>query len=325
MKLFVTGATGFVGSHLLRRLAGSRHETCCLIRDRSRATFLEELGASLVVGDVTKRETLPAGMTGCDGVIHLANIYSFWEHDKSLYSKVNIEGTRNVLEAALEAGVPKVVHVSTVLVYGKPADSPFSEESSAGPKQFSEYARTKFEGDRIAWELHDTQGLPLVVLYPGGILGPGDEKSTGDLIRNLVSGKMPATVLDNSVFTYVHVADVVEGIVRAMEKEGNVGEKYFLGKHQLSMREFYETVCEFSGAKLPRFRIPDVLAMPTAKLLTLVADIVNRPPLWGMAEDAIRMGIAGTRVDGTKAERELGITYTPLRLALEESVRSLAD
>ena len=325
MKLYVTGATGFVGGHLVRRLADSGRETCCLIRKSSRVTHLEELGVSLVVGDVTKKETLPAGMTGCDGVIHLANVYSLWERDKSLYSKVNIDGTRNVLEVALEVGVSKVVHVSTVLVYGKPADSPFSEESSIGPEQFSEYARTKFEGDRIAWELHDTQGLPLVVLYPGGILGPGDQKFTGDLIRNLVSGRMPATVLDNSVFTYVHVADVVEGIVRAIEKEGNVGEKFFLGKYQLSMREFYEIVCEVSGAKLPRFRIPNLLARPTAKLLTLLADIIKRPPLWGMAEDAIRMGMTGTHVDGTKAERELGITYTSLRLALEEAVRTLED
>ena len=325
MKLFVTGATGFVGGHLVRKLADSGHKMCCLIRESSRATLLEELGASLVVGDVTKKETLTAGMTGCDGVIHLANIYSLWERDKSLYSKVNIEGTRNVLEAALEVSVHKVVHVSTVLVYGKPADSPFSENSAAGPEQFSEYARTKFEGDRIAWALHSAEGLPLVVLYPGGILGPGDEKFTGELIKKLIAGKIPATVLDNSAFTYVHVADVVEAIVRAMEKEGNIGEKYFLGKHQLQMHEFYETVCEFSGANLPRFRIPNSLAMPTARLLTLFADIVKKPPLWGMAEDAIRMGIAGTHVDGTKAERELGITYTPLRRALEEAVRGLSD
>jgi dihydroflavonol-4-reductase len=323
MRVFVTGATGFVGSHLIRKLASSKHDLCCLVRETSVTAQLEELGTSLVRGDVTRKGTLARGMAGCDCVIHLANVYSLWESDTSVYSRVNIDGTRNVTEAALDLGVPKVIHVSTVLVYGKPDQSPFSEETPPGPVQFSEYARTKAEGDRIAWQLHETRGLPLVVLYPCGILGPGDEKVTGQVIRNLVSGKMPATVLDKSVFTYVHVRDVAEGIVKAMEREGNTGEKYFLGNLQLSMREFYEIVCECSGARLPRFKMPDPLAMPTARLLTLVANIVKRPPLWGMSTDAIRMTLAGHRVDGTKAERELGITYTPLRQALEECVQSL--
>jgi len=323
MRVFVTGATGFVGNHLVRRLAGSKHDLCCLVREGSAKAALEEVGASLVRGDVTRKETLAAGMTGRDCVIHLANIYSMWEPDRSLFSRVNIDGTRNVMEVALDLGIPKVIHVSTVLVYGKPDQSPYSEGTPPGPVQFSEYARTKAEGDRIAWHLHETRGLPLVVLYPAGILGSGDEKFTGQVIRDLVSAKMPATVLDRSVFTYVHVADVAEGIVKAMEKEGNIGERYFLGNNRLSMREFYETVCEFSGAKVPRFKMPDSLAMPTARFLTLVADIVKKPPMWGMATDAIRMGIEGTHVDGTKAERELGITYTPLRQALEECVRSL--
>lgn len=121
-------------------------------------------------------------MHGCDSVVHLANIYSFWEPDKRIYTQVNVEGTCNVMECALEVGVRKVVHVSTALVYGKPADSPFTEGSPAGPQLFSEYARTKAAGDRIVWELHKKAGLSLVVIYPGGVLGPGDTKSTGQYI-----------------------------------------------------------------------------------------------------------------------------------------------
>lgn len=323
MRVFVTGATGFVGSHLVRKLAASQHEMCCLVRSASATEPLREAGASLVRGDVTQRNTLAAGMAGCDCVVHLANLYSLWEPDPSLYTKVNIDGTRNVMEVALDIGVPKVIHISTVLVYGKPDQSPFTEETPPGRLQFGEYARSKAEADRTAWELHETRGLPLVVLYPGGILGPGDDKFTGQVIRDLVAGRMPATVLDRSVFTYVDVRDVADGIVRAMEKDDNIGEKYFLGKYQLSMREFYESVCESSGVRVPRLRLPDALAMPSAMLLTFIANVVKRPPLWGLTTDAIRMGLAGVRADGTKAERELGITYTPLRKALEDCVRSL--
>lgn len=325
MRVFVTGATGFVGSAVIPKLAASGHQLRCLVRASSLTTGLDRAGAELVRGDVTVRESLAPAMAGCDSVVHLANLYSLWEPDPRLYTTVNIDGTRNVMEAALESRVPKVVHISTVLVYGKPAEIPFSEETPPGSEQFSEYARTKAEGDRIAWGLHCERGLPLVVLYPAGILGPGDDKFTGQVIRNLVSGKMPATMLDDAVLTYVHVDDVAAGIVRAMEKQDNIGEKYILGTNQLSMREFFEIVCDCSGTAVPRLRIPDWLAMPTARLLTLLADLTNRPPLWGMAVDAVRMGIEGVQADGTKAERELGISYTPVRQALEECIRSLGE
>ncbi len=153
MKVFITGATGFIGTHLLQRLAQTEHELYCLIRPTSHVHILEELGATLIVGDVTDRKSLHAGMKGCDWVMHLANVYSFWEPNRQIYTEVNIEGTRNVMECALEAEVTKVVHVSTALVYGKPADYPFTEKSPVGPVWFSEYARTKYAGDLIAREL----------------------------------------------------------------------------------------------------------------------------------------------------------------------------
>jgi len=157
---------------LVERLDQAEHELHCLVRNTSDIHTLKERGAILVTGDVTDMDSLREGMRGCDCVINLANVYSFWEPRRQIYTDVNISGTRNVMEVALETGVSKVVHVSTTVTYGKPADCPFTEESHVGPVRFSEYARTKYAGDLIAWELHEKKGLPLVVIYPGSPLTP---------------------------------------------------------------------------------------------------------------------------------------------------------
>jgi len=204
MRIFITGATGFIGSYLADRLAGTGHEMICLVRDAGKAQKLKTLGATLVTGDVTDRRSILSGMADCDWVIHLANIYSFWERRESVFTQVNVEGTRNVLECALELHIPKVLHVSTMAAYGKPAELPFTEETPAGPERFSAYARSKYEGDLIAWDLYKKKGLPLVVLYPGPVLGKGDTQFTGQLIKRLVQGRQPALAFPNTITTYVH-------------------------------------------------------------------------------------------------------------------------
>jgi dihydroflavonol-4-reductase len=320
MKVFITGATGFIGAHLVRRLAQDEHELHCLVRRTSQIRTLEELGAVLITGDVTDMNSIRQGMQSCDWVMNLANIYSFWESDKRVFGNVNIEGTRNVLECALEMGVSKLVHVSSVVVYGKPPECPFVEESPVGPVRFSEYARTKYEGELIAWELYEQRGLPLVVIYPGSVLGPGDNKATGQYHRNLIAGRMPARLFEDSVLTYVHVRDVVEVIVRAAEKADNIGEKYFACGQQLSMREINEMVCDIAGIPLPELAQPDRQVMANAALMTRLAEATKKPPLLGMSIDLVRTTKEGFMADGSKAERELGITYTPIRVALEEAV-----
>jgi dihydroflavonol-4-reductase len=320
MKVFITGATGFIGTHLVRRLVQDEHELHCLVRRTSQIRTLEELGAVLITGDLTDMNSIRQGMQSCDWVMNLANIYSFWEPDNRVFGNVNIEGTRNVLECALEMGMSKVVHVSSVVVYGKPPECPFVEESPVGPVRFSEYARTKYEGELIAWELYEQRGLPLVVIYPGSVLGPGDNKATGQYHRNLIAGRMPARLFEDSVLTYVHVRDVVEVIVRAAEKADNIGEKYFACGQQLSMREINEMVCDIAGVPLPELAQPDRQVMANAALMTRLAEATKKPPLLGMSIDLVRTTKEGFTADGSKAERELGITYTPIRAALEEAI-----
>ena len=323
MKIFITGGTGFIGIELVKRLEKTEHKLCCLVRKTSNVRLLKGMRVNLVWGDVTDKNSLLPGMEGCDWVINLANVYSFWEPDKRLFTQVNVEGTRNIMESALQTGISKMIHVSTVVIYGKPQDIPFTEESEVGSVRFGEYSRTKYMGDLIAWEYYQKRGLPLVVIYPAAVLGPGDPKATGKYLQNLLHRRLPATVFDDSFFTFVHVKDVAEAIVRAVEKENNIGQKYIIGKHQLTFGEINRMVSEISGVPLPKIHMPDYLAVINAHLLTWIADLIKKPPLWGMAIDQIRVMKEGVRADGSKGERELGITYTPIRNALEETIASL--
>jgi dihydroflavonol-4-reductase len=322
MKILVTGATGFIGSYLARRLKQTNHQIFCLVRKTSNVRLLNELGVTLVSGDVTDKNSVLEGMKDCDWVINLANVYSFWEPDKRVYTQVNIEGTRNVMQCALETGISKVMHVSTAAIFGKPKDVPFTEESPVGPVRFSEYSRTKYEGDLIAWEYYRKNRLPLVVIYPVAVLGPGDPKATGKYIQNLIRRRLPATVFDDSCFTFVHVKDVAEIIVRAAEKKDNIGQKYIAGKFQLTFGEINRMVSEISGVPLPKFKLPGFMARFNAHLLTWTAYLIKKPPWWGMAIDQMRIMQEGARADGSKAKRELGITYTPIRIAMEETIAS---
>jgi dihydroflavonol-4-reductase len=323
MKVFVTGATGFIGSHLVPRLLRDGHELRCLVRRPGAGRALEGQGAATVTGDVTDRGSIERALPGCDCLLHLANVYSFWERDRRLYAKVNVEGTRNVMECALAASIPRVVHVSSVVIYGRPADSPFTEESPLGPVRFSEYARTKHAGDRIAWELHERRGLPLVTILPGAVLGPGDTKPTGDYLRSLVRRHMPARVMEDSVLTFVHVRDVAEAIARVAARDDLSGARYLLGAERMRLRDVNRMVSRISGVPLPVLRMPGPMATAGAALLTWLADRIGQPPPWGMSRDQIRTMREGFAFDGSKAERELGFAYTPVRAAVQEMIAAI--
>lgn len=298
----------------------TKHEIYCLARKTSNTAELETLGAKIVFGDVQDKESLRKGMQGCDWLLNLANLYSFWEPVKSAYQNVNVVGTQNVLECALEAGLSKVVHVSTVAIYGKPSTLPFSEESIPGPVRFSEYAQTKYEGDLIAWELFKKKKLPLVMIFPAAVLGRGDISMAGQSINRLIHKKLPARVFKKQVITYVHVNDVAEAILKAAEKPDNIGEKYIVGNDRLSFDEFYNLVSELSGVSNPLLVMPDWLTMINARILTAIADITKQPPLWGMSVDAMKTFKEGFMAEGSKVQREVGIVYTPIRKALEEEI-----
>ena len=323
MKIFVTGGTGFIGSRVVARLAARGHKLRCLARPSSDTSRLGGLEAAVVRGDLCDRESLCQGMKGCDWVVNVAGTYEFWSPDPGVFRRVNVEGTRNVMECALGAGASKVVHVSTAGVWGKPAEAPVTEMTPFGPRRFGDYFESKYQGEVIAWELHRTRGLPLVVVYPGAVLGPGDPKASGEYIRRLVEHTLPGTVFDRTNFIFVHVDDVAEAIVRAAEKPGNIGEKYLVAKHNATWGEVNALIAGASGTPLPKLRFPDWAAMFAARLFSGVAAVTKRPPLLGMAYDQMRIMKEGITVDGSKAERELGLTYTPLSDCVRDAVGSI--
>jgi dihydroflavonol-4-reductase len=323
MNIFLTGGTGFIGKHTTELLSKTNHQLKLLVRKTSDTSFLNNLNLTLVEGDLTDRKTLLEGMKGCDAVINIAAHYTFWEPNNKIYSKINIDGTRNVLECALECGIKKVVHISTAGVFGKPKEEPFTEKSSFGSIQYSEYFRTKYEGDRIAWELYEKSGLPLVVIYPVCVLGAGDTKASGRYLKDLINRKLPVTVFKNEIFTFVYVKDLAQAIVKALEKDNNIGEKYLVGNYRYTWGEINDMISKISGVPLPRLNLPASITMLNAYLLTVIANLIKKPPLWGMAIDQMRVMKAGFSVDGSKAEKELGINYTPITLALQEAIESL--
>ena len=323
MKAYVTGGTGFIGGRVVAKLRDRGHEVTCLVRTASNTGKLEELGINLVTGDVTDKKSLLATMSGHDWLFNLANVYSFWEPDVTVYRRINVHGTRHVMEAALELDIPKVIHVSTFGVWGKPAESPITEETPVGPRRFADYFQTKYEGDIIAWGLYESRGLPLTVVYPVGVLGPGDPKTTGKYIQQLVRKKLPARAFEDRMFTFVHVDDVAEAICRVAEREGTTGQKYLIGKERRSFGELNQMIVEIPGVKLPYLKMPDALVIPWARILTLIANIIKKPPMWMMAVDQMRVMKYGAEADGSKAERELGITYRPVQQAVREMIDSL--
>jgi len=322
MKILITGGTGFIGSELLKRLSSTSHELVGLARSARSADTLRSLGVQVVRGDVTNKASLISGMRGCDWVVNLANFYEFWNKDTHTFDNVNVEGTRNVLEAAREAGVIKMIHVSTIAAYGN-ARWPITESTPFGDRTPGHYARTKRAGEVIAREYYTKFSFPVVIVSPGGVLGPNDPKPSGRYLSNLVYGKMPAQVLPDSPFPFVHVRNVADVIIRALGKENNQGEKYLVVAENPTFREINKMVSAIAGICLPRLTLPAPLVLAGAYGATFLADLTGKPPMLDMSVEQIRMMKRGMKVDGSKAARELGISYTPIRDALEEMISSL--
>jgi dihydroflavonol-4-reductase len=318
-KVGLTGATGFVGRHVAQLLARGGHRVRCLVREHSDTQFLEGLGADFefVTGDVLEPRTLDAFCEGADWLIHCAGYRDFWHASREFYFELNCRGAENVMRAALAANVKKIVHVSTPLAYGTPSEMPFDEDSPAGP-QHSDYARSKYLGDCAVWGLFEEKGLPLTIVYLAAVIGAGDPRPTME-VRRFAQGRIPALVGADTAFIYVHVRDAALAIVRAAENPNSVGQRYLVGGERATTREYFQIISDLTGVPLPRFEVPNAVILPLARMLTAIARWTGRRPL--VPEDIIRTALAGSLLfDGSKAERELGIRYTPLRMALAEAV-----
>ncbi|HSN82878.1 MAG TPA: NAD-dependent epimerase/dehydratase family protein [Polyangiales bacterium] len=321
----LTGATGFVGRHVVERLMTEPDVRLrCLVRPKSDTGRLQAWGerVTLVRGDVCEPSTLPALLEDVWGVIHLAGYRDFWSRDRSLYYELNTRGAENVFRAALEARVEKVVQVSTPLAFGVPDEIPFDEESTPGPHP-SDYARSKHLADEIGWRMHRELGLPLTVVHLAAVIGAGDPRPTME-VRRAVERRLPVLVGADTVYTYVHVRDAAEAIVRASLRPESVGRRYLIGIERATTRAYFDLIGELAGVPVPRLNVPERLLVPVAHALEKVASCTGRRP--ALPVDILKTTRAGSLVfDGTRAQRELGMQYTPLRVALREAVDEVLE
>jgi dihydroflavonol-4-reductase len=320
VKVFITGATGFIGGHLARQLAQAGYDLHCLTRSTSDTHALQALGVHLVPGSITDPGALAAGMQGCQALVHLASVYSFWEPDMGILQRVNVEGTRAVLQAAAAAGVQRVVYLSTVAVYGVPAQYPFNEETPHAPRLTTVYGRTKRQAEEIVRQAASQHGMQLVVLQPGAVIGAGDTRATGQYLEELLEGRLPLMSFHNTQMNFIHVLDVCDAVQASLERPGAAGQTCLLGGTQMTMWQYLEMISEISGAHLPYLKFPVIVPTLLGWVLTPLAHLLKRPPVWGLSNDQVRMLRDGFVFDGSKAERELGIHYRPVREAVADSV-----
>jgi len=313
---FVTGASGFVGANLVRALLAEGWHVRALVR--SGAPSLDGLRVERVAGDVFA-PGLSDAMRGCDAVFHAAAFYSLWYRDRAALMRVNVEGTRYVLAAARAAGVPRVVHTSSVAAIGVRPDGLAADETYQSPPErlVGTYKRSKYLGELEARRAF-AAGQDVVIVNPATPVGPWDAKPTptGEIIVRFLSGRMPAYV--DTGLNLVDVAEVAEGHLAAYER-GVAGQRYILGNENLTLRALLERLSVLSDRPAPRVRLPRAIPLAYAALREFVLARVGIAP--DISFESVRMAKQMMFYDATKSVAELGLRHRDGTLALGAAVR----
>ncbi len=319
MTILVTGGAGFIGGHLVEALLARGEEVRVYDLKADEASDLRAQGAQFVVGDILDREGLLSAMEGCERVFHLAALLDLWQRDQSVYQRINVEGTRNVLESALEMGVSRLVHTSSATTIGEAEGELGTEETVRRPYFLSRYEESKYLGEQVATELCK-RGLPVVILNPTSVYGPRQTVNiTGAIIRCL-EGRLPFSA--SSRLNYVYVGDIVAGQLAAMQR-GKIGNRYILGGENVGMVEFFSLAAEVAGiSRRPRV-MPGSLLRLMAAVLAAIARVTGGRPV--IAPDEARTASHSFLFDTSKASSELVLEWTPLRDGLERTVSWLRD
>src|SRR5438552_4227892 len=304
MKVFVTGSTGFLGSVIAERLRTRGDTVGQLVRDPAKAELLRKTGREVVVGDLADPDALRRGCDGCDAVVHAGAIYEVGINAPrriDMY-KANVTGTEAVLSAALAVGVPRAVHVSSIVVFGNTNGKVVDETYHRGGGYTSYYDETKTLAHRVA-EGFGAKGLPVVIAQPGQIYGPGDHSGIGAIFRRAAAGKLPVLTFGDLGLNFVHVADVASGIVSLVDR-GRPGQAYVLGGERARLRDAVRIMAALAGKPAPRFEVPPSILRFAARLRPDVAEVVRSAD-----------GVTFWATDA-KARTELGYTSRSLREGL---------
>lgn len=318
MKTLVTGGTGFIGSAIIRALLERGVETRALARPGSNRRNLEGLDIEICEGDLLDPASLERALTGCDTLFHAAADYRLWARDPAAMYAVNVTGTRNILEAALKAGLSKVVYTSSVGTLGNPGDGrPGTEETPVTiDDMVGDYKKSKFMAEREAGSFA-SRGLPLVIVNPSTPAGPCDIKPTptGRMIVDFLNGNMPA-YLDTGL-NIIDVDDCAAGHLLAADK-GRTGEKYILGGENLTLRQIFVMLSEISGVPAPAVRLPYLPVLAAAHVNEAISRITGKEPLIPLA--GVRMAAKKMFFDSTRAKEALGFSSRPPLEALQRAV-----
>jgi nucleoside-diphosphate-sugar epimerase len=320
MNVFLTGGTGFIGGAVARALQQRGDQVTALVRTPAKAAALEAAGVTLVQGDLGDVAAIERGMQGAGAVIHGAAVYEVGipASQRAAMEATNVQGTENVLGAALELKIPRVLYISTVGVFGNTHGKVLDESGPLGTGEGSWYERTKIAAHRAAQRLRE-QGLPLIIVQPGGVYGPGDHSQLGNLMHQFVAGKLPAMAFPGLGINFVHRDDVVAGILLTLDK-GRVGESYILGGEMATAQGFVEILSRVTGRRPPRLTVPTMLLKLSAPLGPLVAPRLGFPPNLHELISASDNVTYWARHD--KAIRELGYAPRPLEQGLRETLQA---
>lgn len=314
----VTGGTGFVGAHVVRALLARGGRVRCLVRPRSDRRNLEGLPVDLFEGDLLDRPSLDGALRGIEVLYHVAADYRLWAKDPEELYRSNAGGTRNVLAAAAEAGVSRVVYTSSVGALGLTKDgSPADERTPVRREEVvGHYKKSKFDAERVA-EKWAASGLPVVIVNPSTPVGELDVKPTptGQVIVDFLNRRIPAYV--DTGLNVIDVRDVAAGHLLAAQK-GRPGEKYILGHRNMTLKEILETLARLTGLPAPRLRLPHAIPFAVAAVDALVSGLSGKPPRVSL--ESVRMSRHRMYFDASKAVRELGLPQSPVEEALARAV-----
>ena len=319
MLSLITGANGFIGSHLTHFLIKQGEQVRVLVRPQSDVRSLSGLPVEFAYGDLRDAASLPPALPGVKRLYHVAADYRLWAKSPQEIYESNVTGTRNLLAAARQAGVERVLYTSSVATLVPPRPRVLPDETSHLhlKDMIGHYKRSKFLAEEVALEAART-GQPVVIVNPTTPVGPGDWKPTptGRIILDFLNGKMPAYV--DTGLNFVAVEDVAKGHWLAAE-QGQVGARYILGDRNLTLKELLQILSTLSGRPMPRVRLPHAIPYLAALADTVVSRLLNRPP--HIPLEGVRLARHKMFVDSSKACRELGFLPGPIEAALERAIR----
>ncbi|MFN8445976.1 MAG: NAD-dependent epimerase/dehydratase family protein [Caldilineaceae bacterium] len=316
MRYFITGATGFVGGRVAQMLVNDGHQVVAVVRTPAKATDLTKLGIEIHQGDVIDKASMRAPMTGVDGVFHIAGWYKIGAKDKSDGVKVNIEGTRNVLELMQELKIAKGVYTSTLAVNSDTHGREVNEKYHFDGRHLTEYDRTKAEAHKIA-DAFIANGLPLVILMPGMIYGPGDTSSARTTFVEYLQRKLPM-IPQQTAFSAAHVDDIARAHITAMEK-AKPGETYIVAGPTHTLVDILHTAEEITGIPTPRSAPPWVFSA-LSSVMGVAERFTELPETY--RSEYLRVAAGTTYIgDASKAKRELGYNPRSLKEGLTETLQ----